>query len=185
MPGESVWRKSKFLINEKDLKPNSTNSFMFSDMIWYDMIWSRRRLGQLFFKSMLMVQLILRRWSHHSQGRSLPLCSSRNFQLKLIRNFQLKRRLQDSRYKDGRNIWPIESVWDIVKDWVVQKNCTNARQLRNAIFQAWREIDQNKALCRRVMAALPKKLEAVINKHGSQILKEDYWISYTHILSTK
>ena len=54
------------------------------------------------------------------------------------------------------------------------KKVTNEQQLRNAIVQAWREIDQDKALCRRLMASVPRRLQAVINNNGSQIHKNDY-----------
>ena len=54
-------------------------------------------------------------------------------------------RTQDSKRADV--VWPIENVWDIVKDQVAQKKCINERQVRNAIVQAWRENDQDKALC--------------------------------------
>ena len=72
------------------------------------------------------------------------------------------------------DVWPIENVWAILKDKVAQKKCTNEQQLRKAIVQAWMKIDQDKALCQRLMASLPLRLQAVIKKNGSQIQKEDY-----------
>ena len=55
-----------------------------------------------------------------------------------------------------------------------KKKWTNEQQLRKAIVQAWVEIDQDKALCQRLMASLPLRLQAVIKKNGRQIQKEDY-----------
>ena len=48
------------------------------------------------------------------------------------------------------------------------------QQLKKALIAAWREIDDDKALCRHFMASLPHRLQAVIDKEGRQIQKEDY-----------
>ena len=42
---------------------------------------------------------------------------------------------------------------------------------KKAIISAWREIDDHKALCRHLMASLPHRLQAVIDKEGRQIQK--------------
>ena len=54
------------------------------------------------------------------------------------------------------------------------KKVTNKQQLRNAIVQAWRKIDQDKALCQRLMASVPRRFQAVISNNVSQIHKNDY-----------
>ena len=54
------------------------------------------------------------------------------------------------------------------------EKCSNDQQLKKAIIAAWREIDDDKALCRHLMASLPHRLQAVIDKEGRQIQKEDY-----------
>ena len=72
------------------------------------------------------------------------------------------------------DVWPIEKVWNILMGKVAEKECSNDQQLKKAIIAAWREIDDDKALCRRLMASLPHRLQAVIDKEGRQIQKEDY-----------
>ena len=47
------------------------------------------------------------------------------------------------------------------------------QQPRKAIVQAGVDIDQDKALCQRLMASPPMRLKAVIKKNDSQIQKED------------
>jgi len=50
------------------------------------------------------------------------------------------------------------------------------------MIAAWREIDDDKALCRHLMASLPHRLQAVMDKEGRQIHKEDYLMfPYTQI----
>ena len=68
----------------------------------------------------------------------------------------------------------IENVWSILKERVAEKECSNDQQLKKAIIAAWREIDNDKALCRHLMASLPHRLQAVIDKEGCQIQKKDY-----------
>ena len=68
------------------------------------------------------------------------------------------------------NVWPIENVWSILKGKVAEKECSNDQQLNKAM----REIDNDKSLCRHLMASLPHRLQAVIDKEGRQIQKEDY-----------
>ena len=57
---------------------------------------------------------------------------------------------------------------------VAEKECSNDQQLKKAIISAWGEIDDHKALCRHLMASLPHRLQAVMDKEGRQIQKEDY-----------
>ena len=72
------------------------------------------------------------------------------------------------------DVWPIENVWSILKGKVAEKECSNDQQLKKAIIAAWRGIDDDKALCRHLMASLPPRTQAVIDKEGRQIQKEDY-----------
>ena len=55
-----------------------------------------------------------------------------------------------------------------------RKPCLNEAQLKQEIIKAWREIDQDKELCKRMICSIPKRLNAVIAKDGAQIQKEDY-----------
>ena len=57
---------------------------------------------------------------------------------------------------------------------VDESEISNLAALKRKIILAWREIDADKELCKRMMASIPKRLEAVIKKNGAQITKEDY-----------
>ena len=72
------------------------------------------------------------------------------------------------------DFWPIENVWGILKQKISQKESKNLKQLRTNIVTAWREINADKDLCRRMMVSLPKRAAAIVRKNGSQITKNDY-----------
>ena len=57
----------------------------------------------------------------------------------------------------------------ILKGKVPEKECSHDQLLKKAIIAAWREIDDDKALCRQLMASLPHRLQAVVDKEGRQI----------------
>ena len=44
---------------------------------------------------------------------------------------------------------------------VAEKECSNDQKLKKAIIAAWREIDDDKALCRHLMASMPHRLSFV------------------------
>ena len=72
------------------------------------------------------------------------------------------------------DIYPIENVWSIVKTKVDEKNITYLAHLKREITSAWKEIDQDKELCKKMMASISKRLESLIKKRGGQIFKTDY-----------
>ena len=67
------------------------------------------------------------------------------------------------------DVWPIEQVWAILKEKVMQ-----AAELKRVITRSWREIDQDKEMIRNLISSIPKRLQAVIDVDGRQITKEDY-----------
>ena len=72
------------------------------------------------------------------------------------------------------DVWPIEQVWAILKEKVMQAAPTNKAQLKRVITRSWREIDQDKQMIRNLISSIPKRLQAVIDVDGRQIIKEDY-----------
>lgn len=84
---------------------------------------------------------------------------------------RLDPKIQASKMAD---IYPIENVWSIVKTKVDEKNITSLAHLKREITSAWKEIDQDKELCKKMMASIPKRLESLIKKRGGQIFKTDY-----------
>ena len=72
------------------------------------------------------------------------------------------------------DVWPIENVWAILKQRVMEKEPKTKKDLKNVITNVWKEVDRNKELCRSLISSIPKRLKAVIDNGGSQITKEDY-----------
>ena len=85
--------------------------------------------------------------------------------------FRVKPSLQASKMAD---IYPIKNVWSIVKTKLDGRNIHSLASLKQQIKIVWREIDQDKALCEKMMKSIPKRLSALIRKDGSQIFKNDY-----------
>ena len=69
--------------------------------------------------------------------------------------------------------YPIENVWSIIKDKVKENDIQNLNQLKKVVTKAWKEINNNKTLCRKLMESMPKRFKAVIEKQGDQLRKED------------
>lgn len=70
--------------------------------------------------------------------------------------------------------WPIENVWSIIKDKVSEDDPQTKPQLKRSITKSWKSINDDKALCKKLIESIPKRLEAVIRKNGEQVRKEDY-----------
>lgn len=86
-------------------------------------------------------------------------------------NRRLDPAIQASKMAD---VYPIENIWSIIKTKLDSKHVHTLASLKRQIKIIWREIDQDKELCRKLMASIPKRLAAVISKDGSQIFKNDY-----------
>jgi hypothetical protein len=61
------------------------------------------------------------------------------------------------------DVWPIENVWAIVKERVMEKEPQTKTQLKKVITKVWQEIHSDKALCRRLISSIPDRLQAVIS----------------------
>ena len=72
------------------------------------------------------------------------------------------------------DFWPIENVWAMIKGKIASKTTHTLKQLKKEIIIAWKEIDSDKDLFRRLINLMPKRAEAIIKKNGSQIYKDDY-----------
>ena len=99
----------------------------------------------------------------HRTAEALEACSAFKFRIP-----------HDIQAPKMADVWPIENVWSIVKDRVMEKNPQTKNQLKFVIRQVWREVDRDKAMCRRLIASIPKRLQAVIKVEGDQIRKSDY-----------
>ena len=65
-------------------------------------------------------------------------------------------------------------IWSLSRESAGDMLDAPEEKFKKAVIAAWREIDDDKALCRHLMASLPHRLQAVIDKEGRQIQKEDY-----------
>ena len=85
--------------------------------------------------------------------------------------FRIDPKIQAPKMAD---FWPIENVWSIVKGKIASKTTNTLQQLKKEIIIAWKEIDSDKDLCRKLVNSIPKRAEAIIKKNGSQVYKDDY-----------
>ena len=72
------------------------------------------------------------------------------------------------------DVWPVENLWAILNDRVKKREPQTSDDRCLYIVEEWIKIDQDKALCRRLMRSIPKRLDAVIKVEGRQIRREDY-----------
>ena len=72
------------------------------------------------------------------------------------------------------DIWPIMSVWRIVKDRVKAKEPKSKLQLKNTIKNVRMEINSDKNLCKNVISSIPDRLGVVIAVNGKQIGRSYY-----------
>jgi hypothetical protein len=57
------------------------------------------------------------------------------------------------------DIWPVENIWSIVKEMIKSKEPKNKAQLKTILPRVWREINSDKALCKRLMKSIPPGLK--------------------------
>ena len=73
------------------------------------------------------------------------------------------------------DLYPIENVWSILKNAVSKKQpLKDVKHLKKVIKQAWKMMDEDKSLQERMMASIPKRVEAMLEIDGDQVHKEDY-----------
>ena len=72
------------------------------------------------------------------------------------------------------DVWPIENVWAILKQKVMEQEPKSKEQLKKVMNKAWQKINKDKAFCKRLISSIPLCLQAVIDLDGRQITKEDY-----------
>jgi hypothetical protein len=72
------------------------------------------------------------------------------------------------------DLWPVENLWSIIKAEVAKESVTNQEELKMAITKIWRQVNNNKDLCKQLILSLPRRCQAVINKDGRQIVSADY-----------
>ena len=72
------------------------------------------------------------------------------------------------------DVWPIVNVWAMLKSEVKAMDPQTKEELRSSIKKAWAWMAKDEALCKKLIASIPARLQAVIKKKGRQIVKEDY-----------
>ena len=73
------------------------------------------------------------------------------------------------------DLYPIENIWSILKAEVSKKApIENTTQLKKIITTKWRELHRDKELMKRMIASVPRRIEAMIKLKGAQVHKADY-----------
>ena len=57
------------------------------------------------------------------------------------------------------DVWPVENLWGILNQRVKKREPDTKEQLRRYIEEEWSRIDDDKAMCRRLMESIPKRLQ--------------------------
>ena len=57
------------------------------------------------------------------------------------------------------DVWPVENLWGILNQRVKKRELDTKEQLRRYIEEEWSRIDDDKAMCRRLMESIPKRLQ--------------------------
>ena len=57
------------------------------------------------------------------------------------------------------DIWPVGNIWSIDREMVNSKKPKNKAQLKTILPRVWREINSDKALCKRLMKSIPPGLK--------------------------
>ena len=72
------------------------------------------------------------------------------------------------------DVWPIATLWAIIKEKVKEEEPENKEALRKVITRAWKDLNDNKSLLTNLMSSIPRRLQAVIDNNGDQIRPHDY-----------
>ena len=57
------------------------------------------------------------------------------------------------------DLWPVENLWGLLQQRVKRREPLTKEELRRYIEEEWCKIDDDKALCRRFMQSIPKRLQ--------------------------
>ena len=69
----------------------------------------------------------------------------------------------------------VENLWSIMKSDASSKApIKSVKALKNILIKKWREINADKALCKRMIASHPNRCIAMIKLDGDQVHKKDY-----------
>ena len=73
------------------------------------------------------------------------------------------------------DIYPIENVWSILKAEAQQHApIKDIETLKRILNRKWRHISNDRNLCRSMIASIPNRITAMIEKGGAQVHKADY-----------
>ena len=72
------------------------------------------------------------------------------------------------------DIYPIENVWSILKAEAQQHApIKDIETLKRILNRKWRHISNDRNLCRSMIASIPNRITAMIEKGGAQVHKAD------------
>ena len=76
------------------------------------------------------------------------------------------------------DLWPVENLWGLLQQRVKRREPMTKEELRRYIEEEWCKIDDDKALCRRFMQSIPKRLQ--VSHEFYVILACDWSSSINH-----
>ena len=78
------------------------------------------------------------------------------------------------------DVLPVENVWGILQQRVKKREPESKEQLRRNIIEEWQCIDNDKAMCRKLIESIPKRLQVkfyVIYKSGNSLMvRNEHWL---------
>lgn len=57
------------------------------------------------------------------------------------------------------DVWPVKNVWGILQQRVKKREPESKEQLRRNILEEWQYIDDDKAMCRKLIESISKRLQ--------------------------
>ena len=76
------------------------------------------------------------------------------------------------------DLWPVENLWGLLQQRVKRREPITKEELRRYIEEEWCKIDNDKALYRRFMQSIPKRLQ--VSHEFYVILACDWSSSINH-----
>ena len=159
VPSESPIFVSELFLEYQHPRPKSINGIMYADMV-------REKAGPAVLQLYPEGNAI---WQ--DDGARIHRCPEVLEAVAATFRYRVDPVLQAPKMAD---FWPIENVWSIIKQKIFLKRTETLPQLKRAIIQAWREVDADKELCKRLIKSVHKRAAAIIAKEGAQVNKADY-----------
>ena len=89
-----------------------------------------------------------------------------------IDNFFVQRIDINEQSQKMADVWTIENVWSVLRGKLGTEDFESVKKLKSAITREWKKVTPE--LCDKLICSIGRRLQAVVNKNGEQIAKNDY-----------